>query len=365
MFQGISIQFRSRFTRDRNEIFYKKIHNSNNLSIELSGRYYEIELSFSLIINQNSNTFGAGVQYIFYGRDITDYRVRIKIQEMKTNNMTGLLERDKYVKSSLKKYDLNNDLLTLVSKLRPYIISQLEKEESYSGQDIIVSFDDFNDFTTIEKPENYTVEQINEFMNSIEDINLVNLSSTVLLFKSLNNFKDELTSVLQGTEHEISAVFKKYETVVSLVLFGMNSKLTFEYEIDTENYNQVIPDVHVNNEGNQTINLIELKRADAQMFNDTPYRNNTLKIKPEFFNAIHQTNIQRSLLALSGSFYQDTIPKSILIFGHLGNERERLSVNGEILLQNLNTLRYNNKDVLIITYDELISKIEALINNNL
>ena len=53
------------------------------------------------------------------------------------------------------------------------------------------------------------------------------------------------------------------------------------------------------------------------MFNDTLYRNNTLKIKPEFYNAIHQTNIQRSMLALTAESYYEVIPKSVLIYGNL------------------------------------------------
>ena len=107
------------------------------------------------------------------------------------------------------------------------------------------------------------------------------------------------------------------------------------------------------------------------MFNDSFYRNNTLKIKPNFSNAIHQTNIQRNLLAVQAEHYYETIPKSVLIYGHLNEESKKFKVEGlspadskKIILQNLNIIRHNNKDIIILTYDEFINRIEVLINNS-
>ena len=152
--------------------------------------------------------------------------------------------------------------------------------------------------------------------------------------------------------------------ILPLVILGVDSALIFEYEIINDTNDPTIPDILFNNENNQLVNLIELKRADAKMFNPSNFRNNTLRIKPEFSNAIHQTNVQRTMMAISSNEYQYAIPKSILIYGSLNNEVERLNVDRDHILKNLNILRYNNKDLTIITYDELLERVELLINNS-
>jgi len=364
MFSGKIIEFRQAVRKRGKEAFYKPVNENDFLEVSIKDKKFIIKISFSFMLIDNIY-YNFETDDFFSFENINDYKVRIHVQEMKYNNDLSNYEAIKYGRSAYKQYELNNDLLEIISKIRPFVISQLKDIEYYNSEDnIFIDFTELDNFTVMEKPENYTDEQICAFLESIENMNIVSIGNSILLYKTLEGFKNELINVLSGTEHQITAVFKKYESILSIVLLGMESEATFEYTIDPEQYDVVVPDASMENQEKQIINLIECKRADAQMFNDSLYRNNTLKIKPDFYNAIHQTNIQRSMMALTADTYYKTLPKSILIYGNLEEEINRLVTYGHPVKQNLNTLRYNNKDVIILTYDELIEKIDLLINNS-
>jgi len=91
------------------------------------------------------------------------------------------------------------------------------------------------------------------------------------------------------------------------------------------------------------------------------YRVNTLRIKPDFSNAIHQTNVQRVMMAQSATNVKGVIPKSILIYGNFESEIDRLCIQKDLLTNNLNMLKYNNKDLIILTYDEIINRVDLII----
>ncbi len=347
-----------------NEALYTHKGKSYFLKIDINGERFLINFSFSLVFEKEVQYLPGTDIEVYPEKKIVDHRVRISIQDTKYDVNTGKYERAYNSKKTLKRYIMNNDLLEIITRIRPYIISQIKHVKVMTGQDISIDFSNFNNYSIMEKPENYTTDQIIEIFNSIQGIDIIVLGNSTLMIRALSEFRTELIGVLDKDETIITQLFEKYEAVLSIILFGMESNATFQYKIDPEQYEMVIPDARMDNEGKQIVNLIECKRADAQMFNDTLYRNNTLKIKPEFYNAIHQTNIQRSMLALTAESYYEVIPKSVLIYGNLKKEIERMVKYKNLVRPNLNILKYNNKDVVILTYDELIEKIDNLINSH-
>ncbi|MDR1697543.1 MAG: DUF4263 domain-containing protein, partial [Erysipelotrichaceae bacterium] len=109
-------------------------------------------------------------------------------------------------------------------------------------------------------------------------------------------------------------------------------------------------------------NLIELKRADEPLFIKTaPFRNNTFSLTKTFSNAIQQVNVQRHNYVASVNDPLAPMCKSILIIGNKKHEFSGHQFEKE-LYYNLHVVRFNNKDIMIMTYDEIIERIDALVS---
>lgn len=321
---------------------------------------YEIEPSFTIFFYEPGNSFGEQRKTLVSSRIVTDVRVRCDISEIEFDQSTFSYKKKKYKRKGNRSFHLSNDLLNYVSKLQSYIYSQIINTE-FNEQDYSISFDEMHNYVVVENSKNYSIQQISQVINTIDDIDELNLSRAILLNKSLLKFKDDLTNVLDEDEHAISKVFKKHKDILPLILLGYDATLEFEYEIKNLGDGTTKPDIFLLDDKNERITLIELKRADAKMFAGT-YRVDTLKIKSDFANAIHQTNLQRTKLSQCSKKYHFNIPKSILIYGNLEQEKTD-AIDEKLLIKNLNILRYNNKDLIIITYDEVLQRVDLLIEN--
>lgn len=317
---------------------------------------YSVIPSFTLFTSPRTD----GLYVVGQTEVVSDVRIRIDISEVKLNVVTGEYEKEIYTRDTTKTFHYSNIIFEKLSKIRP-IICQAVYDEIYLKDNYYIDFDKKIKQELIENPTKYTTEQIHDFLKGIHENNLVDYAQSLFLFKSLSGFKESLLEVLDKDEHSISKVFKKYENILSLVLLGVDSTLTFEYKITNDDGDTVKPDIYSDNQHNELVNLIELKKATAEMFNRSEYRVNTLRIKPDFSNAIHQTNVQRVIMAQSATNVKGVIPKSILVYGNFEDEIERLNIPRDLLTSNLNILKYNNKDLIILTYDEIINRVDLII----
>lgn len=354
----------------RKELKYD-LKNDDFLVIKETKFYVGVQPSFTIIEELNPAIFEDSNL-----KDVYIYKIRVRCDITRvifnTDNQTYEKEIYKRDVNTTKTYHLSNDLLNEISKLQSFIKREIEQYDlSVYHEDFTIDFNKMDKYISIENPNNYSSEQIHNFLNMIDDAKDLNIGNSILMIKALTNFKNELLSVLDQNENKITAVFKKYKSVLSMILLGINSIPIFSHRIKTSNYKTVIPDITLFNEKDEKIHLIELKQAKFRMFKDNYYRNNTLEIEPKFFNAIHQTNFQRTMKAVGTNVYYETIPKSILIYGDIGKETELFKPKDvedpeekrKILLRNLNIIRHNNKDIIILTYDEFIEKIDILISN--
>ena len=313
MFKGNIINkkikvFKGRKTSTNN--FLYELEKNDFLIKKIKNIFFGIQPSFT-IIKENKQL---SQEKKSETKSLLVYKIRVRcdITRMILNENTSMYEREKYLRNvnSSKTYTFSHDLLNYVSKLQAFIEKEI-KENNFNEENLtyVIDFNKIEQYNVIEHPTKYSSEQIHNFLNVIEKNDDIHVGNLILLIKTLTNFKNDLLEVLEKTEPEITKVFKKYKTMLSIVLLGINFIPTYGKSITTAHYKPVIPDISLFNENNDSIYLIELKKATDLMFNDTFYRNNTLKIKPDFFNAIHQTNVQRNMLAVAAEHYYETIPK--------------------------------------------------------
>lgn len=339
------------------ELLYKP-NNNEYLFFTTGETFYSIEPSFTIFYKNNSR-YNEG-KYIVGRNEITDIRVRCDVSELSLDDITKEYHKKKYQRKANKTFHLNNDLLNFVSKLQAYISSNII-DIDFNEQDYTIDFTSMSDYVVVENSNKYSIDQISKVINTINDLDDLNLGRTIILNKTLTSFKNALTHVMNKSEHEISKVFKEYKEVLPLVLLGYDATLEFEYKIEEVGDGTTKPDIFLLDEQNERVTLVELKRADAIMFGGK-YRVDTLRVKTEFSNAIHQTNIQRTKLSQSSKDYHYNIPKSILVYGNMENEKTN-EVDIELVRTNLNILRYNNKDLIIMTYDEILERIDLILKD--
>ena len=70
----------------------------------------------------------------------------------------------------------------------------------------------------------------------------------------------------------------------------------------------------------------------------------------ELSSAIQQANIQRSLYTINANNIDDTLVKSVILCGNADIEFK--DENHDIYLNNFIIIKYNNKDLEIITYNK-------------
>lgn len=293
--------------------------------------------------------------------DITSEAPKVRFDVIKGYaDDNNIFQKEYVAKKSMKKYEIRSKLLNVMINLEAAIA--IEAKKSNLDQSIIVNFDDTKQYIRLENIN----EKLKEYLDNIDEIelneDLVLLGQVKTTKKLIKNFKLELLSVLDQDEYSIHLILKKYSKILSLVLLGVDSTLKFEYSFQTEGMEENKADaIDFNSEGPK--NIIEIKRADAGLFNKSkPYRNNTYSLRKEFSSAIQQANIQRHNFTSSNNKPLSPMCRSILIIGNStrefsGHEDE------ENLKYNLHVVKYNNKDITIMTYDEILIRLDTLINN--
>jgi hypothetical protein len=103
--------------------------------------------------------------------------------------------------------------------------------------------------------------------------------------------------------------------------------------------------------------LLEIKTHLKQLLKSTPYRSpDVFSMTEDLSGAINQCNDQKStFLKEFGSKYDIHEPKSILIIGTKGNLTKEQKNCFELL-------RGNQKNVEVVTFDDLLHKLEGLLN---
>lgn len=259
----------------------------------------------------------------------------------------------------MKKYTLNSGVLINLNK----IVTQIKREIIGKNikYDYIVNIDLSKDYLNISK-EDFNVENLNDFLNNLNDLDLLELNEIESRKKLLKSFREELGSKLNQNESVLEDIFNKYQSLLALILKGVDATLDFQYYISSEGRNMIADANMTESSGN--VNIIELKNPNDKFFtpSNSEYRTNTIRLNPSFSNAIHQANMQRVYNAVNRKDIYNVQAKSILIYGN--KQEEFNNQNRDILHKNLENIKYNNKDLLIISYDEIIERIDLLINKS-
>jgi len=265
----------------------------------------------------------------------------------------------KHLKDSDKHYKLPTILIKEIVNIEASIVETvLKKKKKFAS--IIIDYDKEKTYLRLLNINDKFKEYLYSFFELNLEFDTVKLGQSVSRQKMLMDFKIDLLNSMDINELAIQETFKKFCDILSLVLLGVDSTLKFEFRIESDDSPLNKVDIAATNLG-VAINLIELKQATAILFDKIKlYRNNTLSPTKDFSSAIQQTNVQRAYLAKTTSNIYETVSKSVLIYGNANNEFAGHKFEQE-LKANLAILKYNNKDITIMTYDEILSRIDLLI----
>lgn len=293
-----------------------------------------------------------------------NYYVGMTIKECNTDE-NGHLQVKKVLRQSNKQFTLHTELLKEVVNIEAGMLEKISKRD----------FDElFSDVFDFEYDPKVTYIRLADLNNRLKKY-LLSFDTLVLeedvIFNAelktrhrlLSRFKEELVKSLNENEHYIEMVLKKYQGFLPLIIPGLDGVAEFQYVIDNDEFPVNRIDIKFDNQVDFP-NIIELKRADTLLFKKNEYRNNTCKLTSEFSNAIQQTNIQRNMMSAKEVKPSKVLVKSFLLIGNIEKEVEMHNISSDIVRLNLNIVRYNNKDCDIITYDQLINRLQMLLDKN-
>ncbi|MFA7422582.1 MAG: Shedu anti-phage system protein SduA domain-containing protein [Acholeplasmataceae bacterium] len=288
----------------------------------------------------------------------SDVKLGFEIQEYYKNS------QDKYIQSthnkgSKKTFRITSIISLTVSNLRACINNYFQDNPTYDGQ-YIIDYDDSIKYFSFKDIKQNHVSLVKEIIDSFQEFEEIEISHTLAISKLLSKFKSDLIIAIEQNEHKIQDVLKLYKDILFLVLIGFDSTLDFEVIVQSDTYSDNRIDI-ISSKPYNHINLIELKQAKAIFFNKKKkYRGNTYKPTEELSKAIHQTNVQRAHMAISSSESYKIYGSSILLYGNKKNEFSS-HPDKEILNENLEIIKYNNKNITIMSYDEVLERIESLL----
>ncbi|MBU1093550.1 MAG: DUF4263 domain-containing protein [Firmicutes bacterium] len=293
---------------------------------------------------------------------LNDYLVGMDIKEYKIDD-EGNQVIVKSERQSQKLFTLHTELLRVIVNLEAGIQDRLSKREIDELLTDSFDFEYDNNVTYIRLAD--INNRIKKYLESFDTLDLAEeiifSSELKTRHKLLSNFRIELLKAMSEDEHSIERVFKKFQEFLPLIIPGLNGVAEFQFIIRNEDYLENRTDILYDNI-NQFPNIIELKRANVMLFKINEYRNNTCKLTDEFSSAIQQTNIQRNMMSASESKPMKVLIKSFLIIGNLKEEIiKHTKISSDMISLNFNVVRYNNKDCDIITYDQLIDRIDILL----
>lgn len=294
--------------------------------------------------------------------DISTNKPKVGFEVLKGYADEDNIFRIEYIKKqSQKKYEIRSKLLDTMINLEAAIHVAVKK--SRLGQTISAEFDDKKQYIRLENIN----EKLKEYLENIDEIglndDLILLGQVKTTKKTMECFRNDLVSVLDENEPTIHKVLKKYSRILSLVLLGVDSTLKFEFTFETEGMESNRADA-IDIDSIDPKNIIEIKRANECLFDKSKrYRNNTYSLTKAFSSAIQQANVQRHHFASSSKDPLSPLCKSILIIGNAFKEFSQ-HPDKDILNYNLSVVKYDNKDITIMTYDEILTRINSLISVN-
>lgn len=179
----------------RKELKYD-LKNDDFLVIKETKFYVGVQPSFTIIEELNPAIFEDSNL-----KDVYIYKIRVRCDitrvNFNTDNQTYEKEIYKRDVNTTKNYHLSNDLLNEISKLQSFIKREIEQYDlSVYHEDFTIDFNKMDKYINIENPNNYSSEQIHNFLNMIDDAKDLNIGNSILMIKALTNFKNELLSVL-------------------------------------------------------------------------------------------------------------------------------------------------------------------------
>jgi len=317
-------------------------------------------------ITKNKDTYVSIDPYITEDKSQKEiekrYFVGITIVELQ-QGVDGSFKPKLVQRLSQKKFPFHTDLLREIVNIESGIMERITKRtfEEISFECFDFEYDSSKTYIRIGNM-NSRLKQYLEVFETLElDEDLVFGTELKTRHKLLENFKAELLTSFSGNEHNIERVLKKYRRFLPLIMPGTNGTAEFQFIIDVEGYPTNRADIMLNDTVNFS-NVVELKREDVKLFKKTTYRNNTCELTDEFSNSIQQTNMQRNMISASERNPEKVFVKSFLLIGNLTKEVQNHNLDEKLIRLNFNVVKYNNKDCEIITYDQIVDKIDLLLS---
>ena len=196
MFNTNILTFEIATRLSHNQLLYTT-DNHQTINVCFNNQYFSIHPSFTITYRFNNPFLNLKERSVL---EITDLRIRIDITEMKIDLETNKLTKQIYSRNTSKTFNVNNDLFELISKLHPFIRHEIFKNE-FTEQKFIIDFTNISNYAVIENSNNYTTEQISDFLETLRNSDLINMGHSILLYRTLTNFKEELSHSLNENEH--------------------------------------------------------------------------------------------------------------------------------------------------------------------
>lgn len=199
-----------------------------------------------------------------------------------------------------------------------------------------------------------------KFITTKEKFDIVSIESTLKKYKKLLARKND-SKKLEEDWHQF---FKKYSWILSqmfaspMVIFGDKAYLGGK---DLSNQRGKIADFIYKNSFSRSAAIIEIKTHKTPLMMKRPYRKpDVFSTSKELSGAINQTLDQKDTLqkdyhsVTKGSGVESFNPVCIVLAG-------QLSSLGKSHIKSFELFRNNSKDAVIVTYDELLRRIETIL----
>lgn len=289
------------------------------------------------------------------------YFVGITLIELQQDD-SGLYIPKQVQRLSQKKFPFHTELLREIVNIESGIMERIAKRsfDELTFEYFDFEYDPLKTYVRIGNV-NSRLKQYLEVFESLEiEEDLVFGAELKTRHKLLENFKSELLISCSGNEYDIEKVLKKYQRFLPLIMPGTNGTAEFQFIIDVEGYPINRADIFMRDTVSFP-NVVELKREDVKLFKKNTYRNNTCELTDEFSNSIQQTNMQRNMISAAEKSPEKVFVKSFLLIGNLSKEVQNHNLDEKLIRLNFNVVKYNNKDCEIITYDQIIDRIDLLL----
>ncbi|MFH5880864.1 Shedu anti-phage system protein SduA domain-containing protein [Liberiplasma polymorphum] len=254
---------------------------------------------------------------------------------------------------------LSTGLIGFIVNLEAAIVEFINEKYMFSKKSFSLHFDESKTYLRTENINEKFREYLKRLKSLSIDFDVIELGHIVSRNKMLHNFKEELIEAMSKNEVDIHIVFKKFKDILSIVLLGVDSTLGFELRVSGDGFDENRVDI-ASEIPDKPVNLIEIKSAKEKLLDSKMYRNNTYVPTQALSKAIQQCNIQRANIVKNSTSILGILSRSVLI---IGNKKEEFSSKDDPnrSIFNFEVIKFNNKDITIMTYDEIIERVNNLI----